>query len=178
MKTQVLKNIETLESIFKDNFPIFILSLSFYIDYNDKTSAKELYYFLRKLDKQNLLHTYDKVYKLIRINNPFDYIPVQIGITSSSKEKLSGNILEEMKETVSQYKKSGDFYYIEIENVKGIDINEFYKMFKNRKRELIKKYDSVQNQIFSIMFDTFVEKFNQQEFIICGNYKISDIQKV
>ena len=173
MFRQLLESLE-LEKI--SDFRDFCATLSFYIEYNEKDGLDN---YLEELKKLGLLSKGKNLYKVVRLEDPKNYKVEKQKITSASTSILKGPILDEMKDTITQYVKSGDFYIVHIEEAEGLDINMFYnKFFKGKQKELTKKYDEFGNQPVGSLYDSFKDKYKQKEFIIFGNYKVKEIKEL
>jgi hypothetical protein len=171
-------NIEDIEKALGDDFSDFILNLGAYIDYNDKDSADVLFKYLPKLKKAGIITKPKEVYRLVKLERITDYKPEVMNITSTATKRFSPSFLKDMKKTVDQYQKYGEYYCIIIDKCEGLDVNKLYKLFKGKKRYLTKKYDKPGNMVMDVMYDSFEDKKFQNEFIVFGNYNIKDIIKV
>lgn len=160
---------ETLAELQKLDFVKFILALETYIEYNDKESADELYEFKGDLKRLGLIKPFKKLYRVIRLEST-DKIE-QRKITSASKKKYSGDFLEEVKDMIDQYKRNGDYYILELSG-EGLDVNEFSKLFKGKKKELTKQYDTFGNEPMSILYDVFKQFSKQNEVIIFDKFEV------
>jgi hypothetical protein len=160
--------INNIEKIFGNDLLEFIDLLTFYIDFNDKQSKKELLKFKSKLKKLNLLST-QNVYKLVKLKNPESYrtsFPA-----SASTEMLQGNMLKLMKNMLEH--SQGDYYYLVINNAIGLDINKFGDYFLKNKEYLLNKYDKNDHKM-AFFFETLESKNEQNEFIIFDKYTIKE----
>ena len=169
------ESVEDLEKIFGDKFSDFALQLSAYIDYNDKDSADELLNYYPELKKAGLIESPKVLYRLVRLERISDYKINSQQVTSASKKRFPPSFLKDMKKMVNQWKKTGKFYCLIITDAKGLDVNKLYKVFKGKKRYLIKKYDTLGNMNFDVLYDSFENKKYQKEFIIFGDYKVKDL---
>jgi hypothetical protein len=153
-----------------DEFYDFCDSLSMYIEVNDQDEKTALREYFVVLNNSGVLSK-KTVYKLVKVKSKEDIKKID-SISSFSTSILKGSILEEMKETVNLYKSEGEFFYIELKNALGLDINNFYKTFFKGKKKHFIKYDRERGYgVMSKLYDTFNEKSKQKEFIVYGEYK-------
>jgi hypothetical protein len=168
---------ELLESSVIDkisNFSDFCATLSFYIEYNE---VDELPKYMKELKSLGLLEK-KKAYRLVRAESEEDAAEIRAKeITSACTKMLKPDMIEEMKDMIDQYKSSGDYYCLEVQG-EGLDVNKFYnKYFKGKQKEL-SKTDVPGNQPIGQLYDTFKEKYAQNEFIIFGSYTIKNIKEI
>lgn len=167
--------LESIELLKISDFSDFCDVLSLYIEYNKDEGLKK---YLLEMKKMNLLNKKDKLYKIVKLKNPSDYNPNSKELTSTSTTQLSGYMLDEMKDTVNQYVKDGDFYLVEIGDAIGLDVNLLYrKFFKGKQKELTKD-EVIGNQPIGLLYDTFKEKYKQNEFIVLGKHTVKSIKEI
>jgi len=175
-----------IENAFGDKLLPFLDSLQFYVDFNDEQSKKEIVQCKKELKKCGFLEKNNgSVYRLARLDNT-DIKKVnnsskqkQKVLTSASTEKITGKILNLMKDMIKQYKQKGDYYYLEITDYEGFDINKFANVFLNNKDEILKKYsDPNDKKVILFFYDTIESKKEQKEFLIFGSYYVENIEKI
>ena len=141
--------------------------------YNDKEAIRVL---LSVKNIKSLFSNKKEVYRVFRGKTENDYSINQYGITSASTKK--DNMIDEFKDMISQYKKTGNFYQQTISNVVGIDVNKLHNNLKGDIQRLKRIYDVPGNEPISAMIDAFKQLKDQKEFIIFGDYKIKAVREL
>lgn len=167
-----------LEDLLQDKFVQFMDSLSSYIDYNDKESAKELEDVLPILEKVGVITSNNKLFRIARLQSKTDYKTDYSTVTSATTKLPTGDMLQDFKDMIDQYTKKGDYYLVNITKAKGLDVNKFSKIFKGKLKELRKKYNEGHLDSVGALFDTFKDKKYQNEFIIFGSYEVKSIEPI
>lgn len=170
-------DIKKIESAFsKEKLEGFLDSLTFYIDYNDEQSKDEILSYIKELKKAGLITSPKAIYRLVRLEQKeVNKKPKKRKMTSSSTEKMEGKTLQLMKGMIDQYKKKGDYYYQEINDAEGFDVNDFAKVFHNNREYFLENYN---RKIIRFFYDTIDNKAEQKEFLIFGDYSISNQEQI
>ena len=170
-------DIKKIEASFsKERLEGFLDSLTFYIDYNDEQSKDEIISYQKELKKAGLITSPKSVYRMVRLEKKeINKKPNKRKMTSSSTEKMEGKMLQLMKGMIDQYKKKGDYYYQEINDAEGFDVNGFASVFHSNKEYFMKNYNE---KIMSFFYDTIENKDEQKEFIIFGNYSVNKTERI
>lgn len=154
-----------------DDIPLFADSLQMYIMYNDKDSIQDLL----DMDLTSIFTKPKKLYRIIRGSSSDDFIMNEFGITSASTG-FNEQLIKDMKDTINQYRKTGDYYLQEISKAEGFDVNKLASSFKKDKS--LKKFDVPGNEPVGALMDVFKQFKSQKEFIIFGDYKVTKSTRI
>jgi len=171
--------IKKIEDAFGEKLLPFLDELQLYIDYNDDREHKTTKFISshkKELKKAGFLTNPTKVYRLVKLEKKeVGKKPTKKPAYSASTEKLTGGLLDSMKNMITTFKQKGDFYYIVIDDCEGLDINSFGKVFIDNKDLLLNKYN--QSNIMPFFLETMEEKSGQKEFLIFGQYGTDKIEE-
>ena len=164
--------IDKIINAFGDKLMPFLEELYFYIDENDKISLEIISKHKKELKKAGFLTSPKMVYRLVKLEKKeVNKKPKVKPAYSASTQKLEGKMLNLMKNMITSYKAKGDFYYLEIDDCEGLDINTFGKVIQDNKEKLLK----INEKTTLFFLESIENKKEQNEFLIFGAYGVNKV---